>query len=342
MSEDFSLGMLVHKTESNKWITPLSLFEKITEYCSTQGGTCFLFTLPPSNKTFIKGRYLQDKDTWKQGTFSFPDVIYNRVASRKVETTDRWQSFKRFSSQQNTWFFNPHFFEKITVMDTLNENEKLVKHIPKTIRLTDISQLKKFLKDHGSIYVKSSQGRKGNHLYKLNWIDDTSLVTQSTKETTTDTFPSLLQKLHLDETQYLMQKAITPHIRDGLRYDYRVLAHLVRSNHRITGIGIRASAENAVTTHVPRGGMILPYNAFSDRETETVLSTIIEEIGWTLSKQFGDIGEFSVDIGRDENGKLWIFEVNAKPMVFDELEIEQARVKELVHQAKRHAYIRQK
>ncbi|QPC45969.1 YheC/YheD family protein [Mangrovibacillus cuniculi] len=285
---------------------------------------------------------MKDKETWKQSTFSFPDVIYNRVASRKVETTDRWHSFKRFSSQQNTWFFNPHFFEKITVMNTLKENEQLAHHIPKTLKLKDIPQLRKFLKEHGSIYVKSSQGRKGNHLYKLNWIDESSLLTQSTNETTTDTYTSISKKLHLNETHYLMQKAILPDIRDGLRYDYRVLAHLVRSSHRITGIGMRASAENAVTTHVPRGGMILPYNAFSDSETEKVLAMIVEEIGKTLSEKFGDIGEFSVDIGRDQNGKLWIFEVNAKPMVFDELEIEQARVKELVHQAKRYSMLRQK
>ncbi|KYC97138.1 hypothetical protein B4102_0793 [Heyndrickxia sporothermodurans] len=35
-------------------------------------------------------------------------------------------------------------------------------------------------------------------------------------------------------------------------------------------------------------------------------------------------------MGRDQSGKLWIYEVNSKPMSFDEEDIEKKRIKNLI------------
>ncbi|MBR8645638.1 hypothetical protein KEH51_21385 [[Brevibacterium] frigoritolerans] len=43
-------------------------------------------------------------------------------------------------------------------------------------------------------------------------------------------------------------------------------------------------------------------------------------------KKIGFLGEFSIDIGEDESGSLFIYEVNSKPMQFDEEEIETNRL----------------
>lgn len=43
-------------------------------------------------------------------------------------------------------------------------------------------------------------------------------------------------------------------------------------------------------------------------------------------EKIGFLGEFSIDIGEDESGSLFIYEVNSKPMQFDEVEIETNRL----------------
>ncbi|MCC5399972.1 hypothetical protein LMQ13_13720, partial [Staphylococcus aureus] len=52
--------------------------------------------------------------------------------------------------------------------------------------------------------------------------------------------------------------------------------------------------------------------------------------GEVLTKKYGFIGEFSIDACVDKEGNYYLFEVNAKPMLFDEVEIEEKRCQQLV------------
>jgi hypothetical protein len=43
-----------------------------------------------------------------------------------------------------------------------------------------------------------------------------------------------------------------------------------------------------------------------------------------------EYGEFSLDVGVDRHGHLWIFEMNAKPFRFDEPEIRKKAYRRLI------------
>jgi hypothetical protein len=60
------------------------------------------------------------------------------------------------------------------------------------------------------------------------------------------------------------------------------------------------------------------------------LNRIAEAVGRELTKKYGLIGEFSMDIGLTSGGKPFIFEVNSKPMIFDEPDIQKKRESQLV------------
>lgn len=84
-----------------------------------------------------------------------------------------------------------------------------------------------------------------------------------------------------------------------------------------------------MTTHVFHGGTVLPYTEVKERIDEQELEQLIALSGKRLSERFGFVGEFSADIGVSRERQLYIYEINAKPMVFDEPEIEMHRLRRL-------------
>ena len=66
------------------------------------------------------------------------------------------------------------------------------------------------------------------------------------------------------------------------------------------------------------------------RIDEALLCNLISECGKEMSKHFGFIGEFSADIGLSKGGQLYMYELNAKPMIFDEPDIQRHGAKQLI------------
>ena len=130
----------------------------------------------------------------------------------------------------------------------------------------------------------------------------------------------------LKEKNYLAQEEIKSRTYDGKRFDFRILAHAENDHYKVTGIGIRQSQKQEITTHIPSGGKLLPYQLLQTEDHDLFIQTIVEQIGQALSEQFGFFGEFSIDLGISQTGKYYIYEVNSKPMSFDENEIEERKI----------------
>jgi hypothetical protein len=62
------------------------------------------------------------------------------------------------------------------------------------------------------------------------------------------------------------------------------------------------------------------------------LNRLMSKIGETLDDAYGPFGEFSVDLGMDRDNRCWIFEINSKPMVFDETDIQEKWEERWYHQ----------
>ncbi len=133
----------------------------------------------------------------------------------------------------------------------------------------------------------------------------------------------------LKEKNYLAQEEINPAHYHGKRFDFRILAHAENDGYSVTGVGIRQSQKQELTTHIPNGGRLLPYHLIQTNEHDQFIQTVVSEIGKALTSVFGYFGEFSIDAGISVSGKYYIYEINAKPMSFDEPEIEKRKMEQL-------------
>jgi hypothetical protein len=327
------IGIVVsHSTVKKLLIGHKRSFERIHQRLKLHGGICIVFTAENLQTNEVQGYVLSDEQKqWFQVKAPLPDIVYNRIKSRRDEQMNDIKKLWHTLRQKNIPYFNPSFFTKWELFEILNTNKALRLHLPATMRISSLNDVMTMLNNYGHIYMKPNEGHKGKGIFtlRLNGSQGTIVFSNMKHERTFADITALLRLYHLEE--YVAQQAICPDTLDGKRYDLRVLAHYQNNSFVISGIGVRQSIVQQITTHIPNGGKLIPYELVKEKINEPLLRHIVIQCGKTLSSHLGLIGEFSLDIGRTPNGHFYIYELNSKPMIFDEPEIQERGTENLIH-----------
>jgi glutathione synthase/RimK-type ligase-like ATP-grasp enzyme len=327
------IGILAAK-EKGSYHGNFPLFQELQKVIQSRGGISFVFSLADIGKERIEGLcFHEEKNLWVSCSFPIPQFIYNRIPAPAIEKTDEFTDFLHWAKEKNVNFFNPHFFNKWEVYQSLSESESLIPHLPETKLLHDKDELKEDLSTKQKIYIKPVLSSKGKGIRLLELCNDGQIICKSTKKIEKfKRYDRLLMKYPewFEYDEYIYQQAIQCKKMNEHRYDLRVLVHFTGNKFQLSGIGIRISERQEVTTHVPQGGRILPFHYIQSKELVDKIEVLAEECGKQLLVTFGLIGEFSMDLGIKENDdELVVFEINSKPMKFDEIDIEAKRLERL-------------
>jgi glutathione synthase/RimK-type ligase-like ATP-grasp enzyme len=309
------------------------LFIALQKKLISLDGVSFVFTPEEANTDLITGyTFLPEQNHWVKEKFRYPDLVYNRIPFRNSEQSEQCQQFLALLKEKNIPFFNPCFIDKYELYEVLKNHPLLQTFLPQTILIQGKRDLFNFQKKHKSIYLKPAQSSKGKGIFRLKWTGASKLqldgIHQHEIYKSLDHFwEKWGQKLLIKN--YLAQEEIQSAQYKGNRFDFRILAHANEAGYMVTGVGIRQSQEQDITTHIPSGGRLLPYELLKSQEHDRFIETIVPEIGMALSHRFGYFGEFSIDAGVSTTGHYYIYEVNSKPMSFDEAEIEEMKIEQL-------------
>lgn len=334
------IGFLVHQNQKSQIMVNEPYVTGLAEYLWQTKCIPVLVPVEQIGNDSIDGAIFDGKNKrWIRGHFPVPNIFYNRISKRIIEKTPKYKTALSWIKDQQIPIFNPGFLDKYETFLVLRKNDRLRNFLPKTMLIRDKSSFLAFCQQHQVVYIKPRDNYKGNGVSIVKYHDSGAVVVlKYTEKQVFQCFDEYweMNKTDLTNGTLIAQQAIRPATINGKRFDYRVLAHLkVEKNiqkYVLTGIGIRLAASHNITTHIPRGGKILKPTALilsDDHKFE--IKQMINEIGHELTKHFGLFGEFSVDIGITKNNNLKIFEVNAKPMQFDERKIEKKRYERLRH-----------
>ncbi|MED1202412.1 YheC/YheD family protein [Heyndrickxia acidicola] len=328
------VGILCGKMKSGELMGNRRLFMNLQNELQESGGVSFLFTLEDCFDHYIEGTcYIPLKKKWIRSTFPLPNIIYNRLPSRLGEKEQSFIQFKEKMKQKTLSFFNPSYIDKFSLYSLFSKHKTLSSLLPPTILIdNDASILDAFLSEHTDLYIKPTSSSQGNGIKRIKKSSfDMVHVTTAKKEVSFPTFEAFWKHHQSDSrfTSFLAQKTIESRLLNGRKFDYRILSHYHKGRYLLTGIGIRVAKENGLTTHVPRGGTLYPYKELQNPDLDKQFEWIANECGKALTKEYGFFGEFTLDVGEDKDGKLWLYEVNAKPMAFDEKDIEENKIKSL-------------
>ncbi|TCZ75322.1 YheC/YheD family protein [Paenibacillus albiflavus] len=258
-----------------------------------------------------------------------PDVVYNRIASRKVESQAITRDFKESFVRRNIPLFNWSFFDKSDVYNLLKHDETFT-HVPESITNPTSTKLKEMLKTYRFVYLKPTAGSLGFGIYRITYHPGKGYFIRYRNHGKNillrySNFDGILKMLRMNHggmNRYIAQQGIRLIEIDHCPIDFRF--HMTKNaNNRweVAAIGAKKAGRGSVTTHIRTGGSLFSpeqvlKEVFGSR-ADVVLSSTKETVirlAEAIERNYPHrLGELGFDIGIDQNEKIWMFEANSKP-----------------------------
>ncbi|MCR8842744.1 YheC/YheD family protein [Paenibacillus sp. SC116] len=279
----------------------------------------------------IHGRSLSRNTTGEnrvnRQALPIPDVIYNRIVPYKVYERPHVRQFLQKARTRRIPLFNPPFiFRKDTIHQYLMKHASIRSHLPASVIAPTLTQVTQLLASHQAVFFKPVTGSQGKGIYKIKkGVDGIfSKEARFNKRYMVSSSKDLSKLYHEvvgkhTRAAYLVQADVQLAKFNNDFFDFRV--HLFKDGKhkwQISAIGANVFGSENVTTH---GGWIKPVQEVL-KPVFGAKATMVEKGILALSLQVANqvtkcikqpVGEVALDIGVDQKGKAWLFEVNSKP-----------------------------
>lgn len=300
--------------------------------CENLYGMCYFFSI--SNIDFksktVKGIFKKNS-MWTPVTLPIPKVIYDQ--NHELDCRSDCIQLRNNLRIDYIIINSIAKLSKMETMDALSKNPFLIDHIPKTISLNSIQNVKDSLEKFPKVYLKPNSLSKGKGIFciskNLNSSYTVKYRTESTNHIgslqTIENLNQLLDKYMNIGQGYIIQEDIKKASFRNCSFDIRILFQKDYSATWIqSGVVARIGAYNSIITSPKSGGTVEELSVvlkevfnenISDKDgLYDKLIKIGKEICITIESEFGDCVELGLDLAIDEQKKIWIIEVNAKPL----------------------------
>ncbi|MCM3439707.1 YheC/YheD family protein [Metabacillus halosaccharovorans] len=206
----------------------------------------------------------------------------------------------------------------------LIKNESLVPFVPET-ELFNEEVLWEFIEKYGQVVVKPSWGRRGKGVFSIKKIDQDVFEFHSEMNKFTITGEEkLLNKVErsLIKEKNIVQKGIPLSTINGSPFDLRIMVQRKKESEEwvVTGMLAKVASKNYFITNVTKKVLdvqsAIEQSNISVDDTNELVRTL-EKISLIAAQELSGYYPkqqiFGLDIGLDEAGKPWIFEVNCNP-----------------------------
>ncbi|PID21073.1 alpha-L-glutamate ligase [Sporosarcina sp. P3] len=269
-------------------------------------------------KTKVISGYVYEQGEWIQKEMLFPDVIYNACGMKTDEDIDVYTKLSGMIP-----FTSHSVGNKMSVYRRISKMPEFEDYLIPSVHVEQPDVVLKALTKYKKVMIKPVSGSQGRGIWfiekdgeQFHKIVDAEKTTINRKQLVSD-----LQDV-INEQAYLVQPYISCRTKDGNPYDFRL--HVQKDGEGKWMISIiypRIGTMDRVTSNISRGGSMGVLRSFLEREfgderrnmrqtLEKFADRFTNEFESTFNVKFDELG---IDIGVDENNKLWIFEVNWRP-----------------------------
>lgn len=299
--------------------------EELNQLVTEAGDFFYVFSLTGFSSHSVHGYYFTGSN-WKKEELPLPDVIYNRVHSRRTEAKKSFAAFLQETKELHISVFNDRFLTKWEVHQWLSKRRNLQSFLPETCLFSERT-FKQMHAMYEDLYLKPLTGSQGNGII---WLpkEQNEIVFTTRKEMKKQSYSTkeeLIKALKekTNHRAYLLQQGIPLIENNDKRLDFRILCHRENDHQwKVTSNVARLSAKNQFASNVALGGEVLrPLTALTPvfgRETASWKLELMKELSLECADCISEnvsglMGELGIDLGVDERGELWVIEVNSKP-----------------------------
>lgn len=281
---------------------------------------------------------------WVPGTYSLPDVVYDRIASRNDEEREKTETtMQRLKSLPHLHYFNPSFLNKWEVHQMLCKVPILHSYLPET-HLLDQAALERMMSKYQTLFLKPANGSLGSGIIrvKANGKGQFYYTSYGVRVRTgrANNALELLQKTSgfRKDRSYIVQQGLNLATYRGSTFDLRIV-------YQKNGMGkwqigkefVRIAPGRSAIANMARGGTpTQSHRVFKHlyhqedliNDKKRLIRGICHKIAVGIEKGSGQLwGELGLDLGIDKKGHPWLIEVNSKPRKTTETELSQAAMK---------------
>mgnify|MGYP001283799668 FL=1 len=240
---------------------------ELYDTCRTVGGFVYFFTPNDiSSKSATLSGWIPH-GTWRRGRFPVPDVVYNRLTTRRLENSPKVRQFvKGAKLRYHTHIFNEKFLDKSEVFQALGKVPALQPFLPESHSLTSSQRFIAMLNKYPTVFLKPVRGSLGKGIIRISRLDKGAFQCQTlsmsgTKVRSFRSASALIKMLagKIKTRRYQIQQGIDLiHVRNR-PVDFRALVQKnIAGEWELTSIVGRVAGNNQFVSNLARGGTLYP------------------------------------------------------------------------------------
>ncbi|RIX46340.1 YheC/YheD family protein [Paenibacillus nanensis] len=321
---------------------------EVVEACKAQGAFVYFFTPKHiGGNTDIVRSWIYTDDGWKESEMPAPDIVNNRLTTRKLENSEAVQRFlKETKFHHATIAFNEKFLDKSEVFEALKKDAKLTRYLPESYLLRSYSTLRAMCGKHNTVFLKPIRGSLGKGIVRISRLDGESYQAQyatsaGTKKVTYSNMTKLYASVSskMKSVRYQIQQGLQLIEIGGRPVDFRALVQKNASGKwMITSIVARTAGSQHFVSNLARGGTLSTVSAavtksnlssgISRLETSNKLRSAALQIAKGIDEHIpAHFGELGIDLALDKSGRVWLLEVNSKPSKNDNTPLNEGKIR---------------
>jgi len=321
--------------------------KEMTDACKAQGAYAYFFTPNElsDSRSSVEG-WIYDQG-WRKTAMPLPDIVSNRLTSRKLENKPSVQHFLREVKQTYKGsVFNEKFLDKHEVFSALKQDDALLRYLPESHLLRGMKTLKLMCLRYNQVFLKPVRGSLGKGIIRITRMEGQQFQAQfATAVGSRKQQFATINKLY--SALSAKMKTVRYQVQQGLQLieiqkrpvDFRAL---VQKNNTgkwaITSIVARTASDNHFVSNLAKGGTL---STVSDAISRSNLSAnvsrldaasrlrqaalaIAQGIESNMEEHFGELG---IDLALDTSGHIWLLEVNSKPSKNDNTPLTDGKIR---------------
>jgi glutathione synthase/RimK-type ligase-like ATP-grasp enzyme len=352
------IGVLVSRDDPNMVDRPfgsITMFcKELADACALQGAHVYFFTPDDiaGNTDSVEGWVYAGG--WRKALLPVPDVVNNRLTSRKLENKPNVQHFmKEVKSRHNTTVFNEKFLDKPEVFDALYKDLTVVRYLPESHLLRNFTTLKMMCSKYSTVFLKPVRGSLGKGIIRISRSEQGGYqaLYATAGGTRRQHFPSLLKLFgsisgKMKTVRYQIQQGLQLIDINGRPVDFRALVQKTENGDwSVTSIVARTAGSHHFVSNLARGGTLstvreailrsnLPALGDAPARLHRAALDIAKAIDVNIPAHFGELG---IDLALDTSSRVWLLEVNSKPSKNDNTPLQDQKIRPSVRNMIRYA-----
>lgn len=327
-----SLGILVAEKNSQPPFADYPFYRSLCLAGAARGINVFIFApgwVKWAAQQVIGYTYCKEQG-WTERLLPLPRLIYDRYFYNRHNHPLENRRFKsRLARHKDVVVLNRGLKNKWHMHQILSRYQVFHAHLPKTERVKNIKSVLQWLKSTSSFFLKPIAGSQGRGIlrvlqlgpaaFQLSGRDHRNQLITMDFDDRNEMLRWLSRRLSYEK--YIIQQALSLFTPLGQPYDLRALMQKNGRGHwELTATVIRLGREG-VTANIHGGGkpeetesfLTALYGREYGADILTEVTKIAYELPNYLESYCGRLMELGIDFGIDQDGKVWVLEVNSKP-----------------------------